>query len=642
MKHAASILVVTLLVLARPIGQERTPFRAVADVVTVDVSVISSDGQAIADLTAQDFRIVVGGRPRPLVSSQFIVATDGSRSSNVSPPPQVFAPRIASTNAQPTTGRIFLFVVDVENIRAGEGRVAFQTIRDYLSRFQPTDRIGLVSLPYGTPQVDLTTNRLVVGNAISEVAGASSSDNSNDMSVGEATYIARGDSTVLAEYLKKESVTAAEVWKWQVIAERILDHHRRHARNILRTLRSLADAMAGIEGPKAIVFVSEGLKVDKDTLSDLKEFASSAARARVTLYGFHLELPPVEAAHEATTASRRRLDNEVGLDGLADLANASRGTAFRIVGTATRAMHQVDREMAGYYLLSFRREPSDREGRTVSIEVRVARRGVLVRARTQFTPTDRLAAPSTVAGKLSDPRASIGELLRWPLSVREIGLDVDTYQIPIAETPSGIRAVIAAGVASGGKRLVALGWELNDEKGRTVADTFENPVVTLPLVADRQLYLGAVQVPAGTYLLKLAAIDEEGRRGSIEHTVIVEPWPTGPLRMSDVLIGEDSTAGFRPSPRLGPGLRAFTARVEIRGDTSEAFTGANVRLEVMSEDQQKTIAAVPLVFEETGDPLRRSAECLVTIDRLPQGSYVVRAVLETPSRRYDRLRTFRK
>ena len=163
-------------------------------------------------------------------------------------------------------------------------------------------------------------------------------------------------------------------------------------------------------------------------------------------------------------------------------------------------------------------------------------------------------------------RSALGELLRWPVPVGDIGVEVATYGAVTGHLPD-VRTVLAAAFASiGGRPVAALGWEVTDERGKVAADAFEPKIATAALSADRTLYLGAMLVAAGRYQLELAVIDADGRRGSVEHAFDVKAWEPGPIRISDVLLGESSAGGFRPSPRVAPGSRELTARIEIHGD----------------------------------------------------------------------------
>jgi len=129
-------------------------FRAGVDLVTVDVAVVGKDGKPIVGLEPENFSIVAGKRPRRVVSAEYIAAKGRPAVATAGPGP-VLVPA-PSTNTRPPAGRTFLFVVDIEEIGLGEGRGALKTISDYLGQLRPDDRVGLVSLPYGTPRVDLT------------------------------------------------------------------------------------------------------------------------------------------------------------------------------------------------------------------------------------------------------------------------------------------------------------------------------------------------------------------------------------------------------------------------------------------------------------------------------------------------------
>ena len=130
---------------------------------------------------------------------------------------------------------------------------------------------------------------------------------------------------------------------------------------------------------------------------------------------------------------------------------------------------------------------------------------------------------------------------------------MDTYAAPAPTSPADVRTMIAAGLATAGQPLAALGWEITAATGKIVADGFESPVATRPLAADREVYLAAVVIAPGPYRLKVAAVGSDGRRATVEHAFDVRAWPAGPVRMSDLLLGELPAAGFRPSPRLAPG-----------------------------------------------------------------------------------------
>ena len=160
--------------------QERPVFRAGVEIVATDVVVLTKDGKPVRDLGNEDFVITAGGKPRAVKSVTFVEGRPGSatttqvqlRSTGVPGP---------TVNSREADGRTIVFVVDVENIRAGEGRGGVQAIGDYLDQLNPNDYVGLVALPYGTPRVDLTTNRALIREAASRVTGSSNADRTGEI-----------------------------------------------------------------------------------------------------------------------------------------------------------------------------------------------------------------------------------------------------------------------------------------------------------------------------------------------------------------------------------------------------------------------------------------------------------------------------
>ena len=62
---------------ATPGAQEQTPvFRGGVEVLPLDVTVLDRDGRQVVDLTSDDFTVEVDGKPRKVVSAEYIRQTD--------------------------------------------------------------------------------------------------------------------------------------------------------------------------------------------------------------------------------------------------------------------------------------------------------------------------------------------------------------------------------------------------------------------------------------------------------------------------------------------------------------------------------------------------------------------------------------
>jgi hypothetical protein len=89
------------------------------DLVTVDAAVLDGDGRPVHGLRAEDFRIEVDGRPRRIVSAQFVDLTESSDA--LASPAAHF-----SSNTGAGDGRIVVIAVDETHIRRLEGRRALE------------------------------------------------------------------------------------------------------------------------------------------------------------------------------------------------------------------------------------------------------------------------------------------------------------------------------------------------------------------------------------------------------------------------------------------------------------------------------------------------------------------------------------
>jgi VWFA-related protein len=615
MKSLCLALSTATALLALPPQQKPPVFRGGVDLVTVDVAVLDKQGVPIAGLTPADFTIVADGRPRRVVSADYIAAKGRSaaiRRDDGQPVPA------ASTNTQVPASRSFLFVVDVEQIAAGEGRGTMQSIAGYLDRLSPDDRVGIVSLPYGTPRVDLTTRHQLVKDAAARIVGASTRNQGAGMTVGEAQAIELLDEQVYNQYRERVGVPRCSSCVLDAVpaAGKVMDDERRRARALFDSLRALATAMAPIEGPKALVLVSRGVVNDRETLADMQRFATAAERARVTLYGLNIDSSPADVSTRSNMITAHLLDHQTLLDGMATLAIAGRGNAFLVSGTPTASLDRIDTEMTGYYLLSFESDPGDRDGRRSKIDVRVKPADAIVRSRVDFTPDKQAVAPAPSASK--DLKAAVGELLRGLVPARGLGLAVATFTLPGADA----RTMLAASL-DGSQPIAATGYEVSDETGRVLADDFTaGTVVTERLAGDRQIYAAAFVVPPGRYTLKLAVIDASGRRGSVEHGFEAGIARAADIGMSDLLIGELTAKGFVPSPSVMPAAALLPIQIHLNGETADAFIGAALTVEI-ARPGADPIGRATLPMIETRDARRRVGSASLAIDALAPGEYVV-------------------
>lgn len=613
-------------------------FKSSVDLVPVDVNVVDRTGRPVADLTAQDFALKVDGKPRRIASAQFIAVTRDVERAAI--------PADYSSNSAGTGARLIMIVVDQGNIGTARGKYAIDAARRFIGRLSASDRVGLTTIPGAGPQIDFTANHALVEKALQSVVGQSDQGEhqDNQIGLGEAIELQRGNEQVITRILDRECTGLGAGDELVTCRTKLLNQARTlyvdlkgRTRDTLLSLRHVMDRLARTNTPKTVVFVSEGILIERE-VTELNWLGPLAARGQVTLYVLQLE-PPVFDATNARSSPTRRADIDLGQDGLSHLAGVARGTVFRVTSGADYAFNRLALELSGYYLLSFEPEANDRDTKVHKIKIEVPRRkDITVRARNEF---------SVDAPRVRTLQEQLADVIMTPLPATEIGLKLSAYSFTENATDK-LHVVLAAEIDrsqdAGGK--ISLAYTVVDENDKLVATQVE-PEVATPVRPDTQTqtYVGAISASPGTYRIKVAVVDDGGKRGSIEHTVHAQLTPAGQIHLTDLLLGDES-GGSGPSPTASAEFKGdmLHAYLELHSEAPEQLEDATVTLEIANSAQARAIDAVPAPFEAmaASTPTRRAAEGAVPIALLPAGEYVARAVVTVAGRKIGQVsRPFR-
>lgn len=675
-RSARFLVAVTLAVCGATLVAQTPQFKSGVDLVVVDAVVLDSKGEPVSTLTVDDFMIKAGGRPRKIVSAQYVrVAQPAGGTGASSMDARIAIIPSSTSNQTPRSGRSFVIVADTNSITAGTGHLVFDGISHFIDQLNPQDLVALAVLPGGKPRVDLTADHARVREAAKLILGFSDRNRMSPMLPGEAAMIARGDRDTLATYFDRiglprgsnansvlgglikdcrepansrpvsasaggvEIAPTADLSDCMMIADHALDLYRQQSNAVLEAFGAIAEAMTTIDGPKTLVLVSEGLLIDGRSGTALQAFAKKAEAARVTLYALQPQIPLMEAGSGGgPTSTSRNLDRQIGLDGLASAAVAARGAAFSITGTANFALTQIDKETSGYYLLAFERDDKDKNNERVPIDVKVNRAGFDVRARSGVTPQPTTpTAPSSSAP--ADPKAAIGDLIRWPLATTEIVMDADVYVTRRDPMLPNAQALVAMEFGADDAAISAIGYEVTDVKGDGVLDAFEPQPKIIARSNGRRLYVAALQLNPGVYTLKFAAIDAKGRKGSVERRFAVIPAAVDAIRISDVIFGDSSSGSLIPIATIDG---QFGAMIDVLIPATQPLPNATVFLSLIDENAQ-LLSRNQLKLGTTPDVGRWQAAATLKATTMPPGTYVVKfelmngdTVIAERSRRFTR------
>jgi VWFA-related protein len=599
----------------------RMTLKSSIDLVPVDVTVVDRSGRPVPNLPVDDFKLTIDGRSRKLSSAEF-VSIPAART----PPVQAGD---YSSNEGVEGGRLIVLAVDAGSLAAGRGKSALAAAGRFLDGLNPADRVALVTLPGGDPQRDFTSNHALVKSLVQKIAGQAQNNVSTRLGLAEALAIERGDETMVAQVLEQQctgdiTLQSRDSCLQQLTSEAnlLLADMRQRSRHSIAALKSLFDRLSSSETPKTIVLVSGGVLLNPD-YTDVAWIGPRASAAHVALYILQIDTPDADIANGRTAATRNQ-DTEALREGLDVMAGMARGEVFRVVSNADTIFQRLALELSGYYLLSFEPLPGDRDDKPHKISIDVRKKNVEVRARREFT----VPAATTAAA-----RDDLLDTLRAPLLATDIPLKLTTYAFRDTGTAK-IRVVVAANIdrSSNQDDDVSIGYVVIDEQGKAVAQQVERRVTSAISPRTKgQKFLGAAVVQPGGYTIKLAAVDNRGRRGSVERAFRAEMKSVGRIRVTDLIVADNSEPG---SSGLTPTVDAtfsgdeVQAYLELFDEASGSFEDAAVSLEIADRANSRALASASARLESPdGNGAHRVAQGGLPIALLPSGDYLARAIV---------------
>lgn len=379
--------------------QQPETFRSGIEMVAIDVTVVDRTGTPVEGLTPADFTVTVDGKPRRVVTAQFISHHGNVGAAALAPPP-AGAPADALPNAVPPapparTGRDVMIVIDEDSLDTGDGQVARRAAMSLLDGLGPADRVGLAIIPRLKMNFTLTSDRIANERALAAwVPGVYVEPKGvYRIGVAEAFAIEGNDQQVREQVVSRECGARGRTDSTcarDVVSEARQLAMRMHARatTTVQALQSLARALRQIDGPKTMVLVSGGV-MTPESMSIFTALETDLAASQVTLYTLYFEKVannPSRAGLSPTQADDDRVE-EHGLD---NVTAAAGGTFLRVIGPAEAYFARVATELSASYLLGIEVAAADRNGRPHRVEVKVNRRGLDVHGRKQYViPADK-------------------------------------------------------------------------------------------------------------------------------------------------------------------------------------------------------------------------------------------------------------
>jgi VWFA-related protein len=373
-------------------------FGGAVDVVAVDVTVVDGTGRPVTDMRLDEFIVKVDGRPRRVLSADFI-DMQVTKGSAASVPVSVGASPSAAPAVPVRIPRNVVVVVDRGELSAGRMHAAIEAAGAFVDRLSPADRVAVFTLPRG-PRLDFTNDRRAAKDVLGRIGPAPDVLMAESMSVHQ-----RFEAYVQSTTDRLDALEAL------LVALRSLEG--------AKTLALVTGGLTAIEPPRERSF-GEGNcndpgslpctfgRPDDRVVERLRRIATAGAAARATFYALYVSdrgqvdpsrrLPNVVSPTEEKAAM---VESLIGISG---------GALFEVVASAEPAFERLGREISAQYVLSLEPVEGDRDGKPHAIDVRVGRPHVEVRARRQFVITPSVSRVATAAASL--PPVALEDLVR--------------------------------------------------------------------------------------------------------------------------------------------------------------------------------------------------------------------------------------
>lgn len=647
MRQSAIMAVTAVLLSGALVGAQsgqRPVFRGGVTLVTVDATVLDHDGRPVPGLTAADFEVKFDGKVQAVRTIDYEQTASGTA--------ELAAQGLSAnsrqvSNASPKAEpRVFVVLVDDLSYPPGQGKVLFAAASRFVAGLPAADLVGLATTS-GPGAVNPTTDRAAVEDGLQHVVGTFADPRqfgSHDYNVGiaESLEIAQGDTNTVNDVVARECFHGATtdttatgdvmttVGSSDCASAVYAQALRTAAFTRVTTGRQLAACLATIKalgqapGVKHLIVLSDGLGLPRDATGvDPVARAAAAAGVQVNVLvatpnpdirdtGALDALNPVNGG----ATELRRDDDRALINGLRTVADMSGGTFFEVTGDANPFFQRVAAASSAVYRLGVTPPADAPPGTDYALSVTVHRSGLTVHANRHAVvpgpaavvpPEEQLRQSIATGASLYGVPIALGTARRRDPASQQVQIAVNV-QMPATEKgplTAMFGLVDAAGGVKSGQRILQ-----PPEGGGDYFVSF------------------AVPVSAGSYRVRFAVADADGKVGSVESNVIAQLAKVGPFAASDLLtswMDDNDQTRFLAVEALPPTAVAVNVSLELYPPAGAPAGDVSVHYAVTLEGQSAPVMERDAAIETAGGVIH--ADTRFPADVLDPGLYTVRATV---------------
>ena len=619
-------------------SQSAATFKSDVNLVEVHAVVTDERGEFVRDLTRDDFEVYESGKlQQPSVFQLVDVSTvEPGRATAIH---AMVDPDVRSTSAR-FDGRLYVLMLDDLHTSALRSQLVKRAARQFVERHLADGDLAAVVYTSGRSDAgqELTPSRRLLLSAVDRFQGQKLPSlnaerlavhlNDRDMERAAASSSGDGSSSSSPGSTRVEDPRDAE--------------RGMNAQRALGAVRDVAKWLSDVPGRrKSLVLFSEGIEYDiydvfnnraaSSIMADARDAIAAAQRANVTIFAVDprglsqlgdeaIAIQSLSDDPHVDYGTSRGFANELLMaqESLISLAQETGGVAIVRTNDIAGGLSRIERETSRYYVLGYVADPAKSPGKFRTIEVKVRKPGLKVRARRGYVPADLKAAEKRDLGLKPGTSPAVAAAIMNPVPVGD--LPVRVWAAPFKG--KGKLGSVAIAVEIDG---AALKYQQRDDR------FFEDLEVSILAAdhdgkirgSDRQTMnlklkpethqilangggvrmLSRIELPPARYQVRIGVHESNGGAvGTVPIDVEVPDYAKLPLGLSGLVL--TSTAAPRLiTPRPDPQLK-------------EALPLPPVSTRVFGKDE------VISVFAEIYDRLTPAAPIEVTLNVLPRGGSV--------------------
>jgi len=557
----------------------------------VDFSATTADGKPVADLTAADLSIKVGGKVRAIsdLSLKKVAAAPAAAGApaapaaaapaagGITPPYATNEPSAAPAPAPAKAasgGRYFLIMVDTESLPPGAEPQLKTAVEGLLKDLTPADHVAFSIAPHDTAQLGFGSALSTVHDAVSKVRGQKAAISNSD------------DATAVALCRTSDTLNLVKAMMQQAPGGDT-------PMNMIMIAGSLQTP--GTASSKASTGTTCNVQADQ-----YNSLAAATAGARVNMY--------------VVQGDAGAMGRDSGLENLAGVTGA--GAVMRVAGDGFAA--RVLSESSAYWVATLAPDPSDKPNQSQRLELKTTKEGVTIHTR----PEVMMSRPGNAAGPAAPPAAGkAGTPLKDIVTQSAAYTDLQLRAYAFAQRGTGekMNVLVQAEPVDPSVKLTAMRIGFFDANGKGGA-------VDAPQVAAYPITTG-LPLGMGQYRIRVAATDSTGKSGAVDIKIDTTPIPAGPLKLSGLMLAVQGDKGASPRLQFNT-TDKVVAMFEIYGVIPPAAE-LRVGFEIAPSDTGKeTKVFRPTGSQPTAEPDKVLIFGEIPVADLPPGDYAIRGVLQ--------------